>query len=110
LPKQLDAGGSPALRNRLPRQFGQRRVLSWAPALVSYATFKHIIRSNSMGRGDRKTRKGKIAKRSYGNMRPHKAAAGARGAVVAKKAATPAKPAVKKIAPVAKKAAPKKPG
>jgi len=59
-----------------------------------------------MGRGDRKTRKGKISIRSYGNMRPHKAAAA--GGAVAKKAA-PAKPAVaKKIAP-AKKAAPRKP-
>ena len=60
-----------------------------------------------MGRGDRKTRKGKISIRSYGNMRPHKTAS-ANGAV-AKKAA-PAKPAVKKAAPVAKKAAPKKAG
>jgi ribosomal small subunit protein bTHX len=55
-----------------------------------------------MGRGDRKTRKGKISIRSYGNARPHqvrKAAAGseAKGA---------ARPAVRK-AP-AKKAAPRK--
>jgi len=57
-----------------------------------------------MGRGDRKTRKGKISIRSYGNARPHKAAAKS-GAV--KKATTP-KPAVKKAAPAAKKAAPKK--
>jgi ribosomal small subunit protein bTHX len=57
-----------------------------------------------MGRGDRKTRKGKIAIRSYGKTRPHKVA-GKSGAV--KKAAP--KPAVKKVAPVAKKAAPKKP-
>jgi 30S ribosomal protein S31 len=57
-----------------------------------------------MGRGDRKTRKGKISIRSYGNARPHKAAAKA-GAV--KKAAAP-KPAAKKAAPAAKKAAPKK--
>lgn len=57
-----------------------------------------------MGRGDRKTRKGKISIRSYGNARPHKAAAKA-GAV--KKAATP-KAAVKKAAPAVKKAAPRK--
>lgn len=57
-----------------------------------------------MGRGDKKTRKGKIAKRSYGNARPHKAVV--KGGAV-KKAATP-KPAVKKAAPAAKKAAPKK--
>lgn len=56
-----------------------------------------------MGRGDRKTRKGKIAIRSYGKARPHKAA-GKTGAV--KKAAP--KAAAKKAAPVAKKAAPKK--
>ncbi len=58
-----------------------------------------------MGRGDRKTKKGKIAIRSYGNTRPHaeKAEAGARPAV----AKPVAKPAVKKAAP-AKKAAAKK--
>lgn len=59
-----------------------------------------------MGKGDRKTRKGKIAIRSYGNARPHaeKAAAGA-GRPAAKTAAKPA--AVKKAAP-AKKAVAKK--
>jgi len=62
-----------------------------------------------MGRGDRKTRKGKTAIRSYGNSRPHKAKTTATG-VVAKKPAV-AKPAVaKKAAPVHKKAAPKKAG
>jgi len=61
-----------------------------------------------MGRGDRKTRKGKTSIRSYGNARPHKAAK--KGGVVAKKAAAP-KPAAaaKKAAPAVKKAAPKKP-
>jgi 30S ribosomal protein S31 len=60
-----------------------------------------------MGRGDRKTRKGKTSIRSYGNARPHKAA---KKGAVAKKAATP-KPAVKKAAaaPAVKKAAAKKP-
>ena len=58
-----------------------------------------------MGRGDRKTRKGKTAIRSYGNVRPHKAAA--KGAVATKKAAAP-KPVAKKAAPAVKKAAPKK--
>ncbi len=50
-----------------------------------------------MGKGDRKTRKGKTYIRSYGNARPHgvKSSGGA------------AKPAVKKAAP-AKKAAPTK--
>ena len=62
-----------------------------------------------MGRGDRKTRKGKIAIRSYGNVRPH-----SEGNVVADKpktgataTKTAAKTAVKKAAP-AKKAAAKK--
>ena len=59
-----------------------------------------------MGRGDRKTRKGKIAIRSYGKARPHVAVKTAAGA--AKKAA-PAKAAAKKAAPAAKKAAAKKP-
>jgi ribosomal small subunit protein bTHX len=61
-----------------------------------------------MGRGDRKTRKGKTAIRSYGNSRPHKVATKAAGGAV-KKTAT-AKPAVKKAAPAVKKAAPKKAG
>ncbi len=60
-----------------------------------------------MGKGDRKTRKGKIAIRSYGNARPHAAVQGT-GAVTAKPAAkAAAKPAVKKAAP-AKKVAAKK--
>ncbi|MGH8090286.1 MAG: 30S ribosomal protein THX [Rudaea sp.] len=58
-----------------------------------------------MGRGDRKTRKGKIAIRSFGNARPRKPAAKAGAAV---KKAAPAKAAVKKATPVVKKAAPKK--
>lgn len=60
-----------------------------------------------MGRGDRKTRKGKISIRSYGNTRPHagKSATGAATPAVAKSAA-PAKAAVKKAAP--RKAAAKK--
>ncbi len=59
-----------------------------------------------MGKGDRKTRKGKIYRGSYGNVRPHspksKAAVKAAGAP---KSAAPAKPAAR---PAAKKAAPKK--
>ena len=61
-----------------------------------------------MGKGDRKTRKGKISMRSYGNVRPHKVKVKA-GAAVAKKTATH-KPVVKKVAPAVKKAAPKKAG
>jgi ribosomal small subunit protein bTHX len=59
-----------------------------------------------MGRGDRKTRKGKIAIRSYGNARPHHAAATKSGKPAAAKSPA-AKTPVKKVAPV-KKAAPKK--
>ena len=51
-----------------------------------------------MGRGDRKTKKGKIAVRSYGNARPH----------AAKSSTGAAKPSVKKAAPAVKKAAPAK--
>lgn len=59
-----------------------------------------------MGRGDRKTKKGKISIRSYGNARPH---AGTRtaGDAPAAGAKPAAKPAVKKAAP-AKKVAAKK--
>lgn len=46
-----------------------------------------------MGKGDRRTRKGKIGIRSYGNKRPHAAPKG-----VVKKAAVSSKPAAKKAA------------
>lgn len=62
-----------------------------------------------MGRGDRKTRKGKIAIRSYGKVRPHKLKTAGAAAAGAKKAA-PAKPAIAKKAAPVKKAAPKKAG
>jgi ribosomal small subunit protein bTHX len=58
-----------------------------------------------MGKGDRKTKKGKIFVKSYGNVRPHSEAAKTAAPVV-KKAATPAaKPAAKKAAPAKKKPA-----
>ena len=56
-----------------------------------------------MGKGDRKTAKGKRNISAYGNARPHKVAA---GSAAPKVAATPKAPVVKK-AP-AKKAAAKK--
>ena len=62
-----------------------------------------------MGRGDRKTRKGKISIRSYGNARPHKAVT-SKTAPTAPKKVAPLKPVMKKAAPVAKKAAPKRAG
>ncbi len=54
-----------------------------------------------MGRGDRKTRKGKIAIRSYGNVRPH-ASKTSKVAKPATAAKSPARPAVKKAVPVKK--------
>ena len=57
-----------------------------------------------MGRGDRKTRKGKISIRSYGNVRPH----ASKKSATAKPAATgksPTKTAVKKTVPLKKAAA-----
>lgn len=62
-----------------------------------------------MGRGDRKTRKGKIAIRSYGNVRPHAEKSSDKAVAstpVRKSASAAAKPAVKKAA--VKKAAVKK--
>ena len=59
-----------------------------------------------MGRGDRKTRKGKIAIRSYGNARPH-AAAKKTGKPAGAAKSTTVKAPLKKAAPV-KKAAPRK--
>jgi len=61
-----------------------------------------------MGRGDRKTRKGKTAIRSYGNARPHAAAKKATTTAVKKTVAAKPAAAVKKAAPAVKKAAPKK--
>jgi 30S ribosomal protein S31 len=58
-----------------------------------------------MGKGDRKTRKGKINIRSYGNVRPHAAASS--GEAKTAPARPAAKPAAVKKAP-AKKAAAKK--
>lgn len=62
-----------------------------------------------MGRGDRKTRKGKIAIRSYGNVRPHDEKSDDKPVARAparKTASAVAKPAVKKAA--TKKTAAKK--
>lgn len=56
-----------------------------------------------MGKGDRKTAKGKRYSSSYGNARPH----GTTAAVVKKSVATPKSPVVAKKAP-AKKAPAKK--
>ncbi|MCK9538634.1 30S ribosomal protein THX [Dokdonella sp.] len=53
-----------------------------------------------MGRGDRKTRKGKISIRSYGNVRPH-----AKRTAAADVAKAPARPAARKAAPAKKTAA-----
>lgn len=55
-----------------------------------------------MGKGDRKTRKGKTYSGSYGNIRPHAIKTDAATKTVSKTA-------VKKAAPVAKKPAAKKP-
>lgn len=63
-----------------------------------------------MGKGDRKTRKGKIAKRSYGNKRPHDEAAATSATSTAPKTAAVRKPVVSRpaAAPVRKTAAPSK--
>jgi ribosomal small subunit protein bTHX len=47
-----------------------------------------------MGKGDRKTTRGKTSRGSYGNSRPHK-----EKTVVVTKAVVTSKPAVKKAAP-----------
>jgi 30S ribosomal protein S31 len=61
-----------------------------------------------MGKGDKKTRKGKIYAASHGNVRPHSPTSQAAVKKTVTKAATKAapRPAVKKAA--VKKAAPKK--
>jgi 30S ribosomal protein S31 len=61
-----------------------------------------------MGRGDRKTRKGKTAIRSYGNVRPSKKATAGTGKAVVKKTPatkTPAAPAKRPAAGAARPAA-----
>ena len=57
------------------------------PATIAGSKPHHYIRSNKMGKGDKRTAKGKRFKGSYGNSRDHKE-------VEAKKAA-PAKPGKK---------------
>lgn len=63
-----------------------------------------------MGRGDKRSRKGKIFKGSYGNSRPHKVKKAADAAAAPKKAKAekPAKKAAVKKAPAKKAAAKKK--
>ena len=63
-----------------------------------------------MGRGDRKTRKGKIAIRSYGNVRPHAdiSAVAAKPKATSATAKSPAKTATKTAAKTAAKKAPAK--
>ncbi|MBN8741480.1 MAG: ribosomal small subunit protein bTHX [Lysobacterales bacterium 69-70] len=56
-----------------------------------------------MGKGDKKTRKGKTYSGSYGNIRPHGIKTDAATKTVSKTAAKKAAPAVKK--PAAKKPA-----
>jgi len=56
-----------------------------------------------MGKGDKKTRKGKTYSGSYGNVRPHAIKTDAATKTVSKTAAKKAAPAVKK--PAAKKPA-----
>ena len=68
-----------------------------------------------MGRGDRKTRKGKTSISSYGKTRPHAARGGAKKTTVAKKTVVrtgtrTAAPAAKRPAAPAKRAPAKKSG
>jgi 30S ribosomal protein S31 len=69
--------------------------------LLFYLIPLHSIKNTNMGRGDIKTKKGKIAKGSFGKSRPAKPA---KKAAVAKTATAAATVVVKK-AVVAKKAA-----
>src|SRR3546814_18043600 len=80
------------------------RVIESGPSRASRSTFRKTrIQEHEMGKGDRKTAKGKRYNSRYGNARTHVAtqATGAASAPVAKKAATrttraPAKTAVAK--------------
>jgi len=74
-----------------PLRAAARLIRGCARAAGCYPArpFTKPFQESSMGKGDRKTRKGKTYIRSYGNARPHgvKSSGGA------------AKPAVKKAAP-----------
>lgn len=59
-----------------------------------------------MGKGDKKTKKGKIALGSFGNVRPRKKSKSATAAKAAPKSAAPK--AAKPARPAGEKAAPKK--
>jgi 30S ribosomal protein S31 len=51
-----------------------------------------------MGKGDKRTRKGKIYSASYGNARPHQKVTNGKPAAAAAAPAKKAAPAVKKVA------------
>src|SRR3546814_3786317 len=87
--------GSPCLRGLFSRQVQGEgtppRVIESGPSRASRSTFRKTrIQEHEMGKGDRKTAKGKRYNSSYGNARTHVAtkATGAASAPVAKKAET----------------------
>jgi 30S ribosomal protein S31 len=57
------------------------------PLILSFSFLSSIFKESAMGRGDKRSRKGKIFKGSYGNVRPHRAAVYIAPAAVAVKAA-----------------------
>src|SRR3546814_13172604 len=97
-----DSGGFPPERSWA--KTGCSHMVESPPSRASRSTFRKTrIQEHEMGKGDRKTAKGKRYNSSYGNARTHVAtkATGAASAPVAKKAATrktraPAKKAVDK--------------
>jgi 30S ribosomal protein S31 len=86
---------------------GTTDVAVTMPATARGARIPHDHTGTDMGKGDKKTRKGKIYAGSHGNTRPHSAKSKAAVKTTAAKAAKPATRAPAKKAPV-KKAAPKK--
>jgi 30S ribosomal protein S31 len=66
--------------------------------LLFYLIPFHLIKNTIMGRGDIKTKKGKIAKGSFGKSRPAKPAKKAVVAAASKEEAAPKKKVAKKKA------------
>src|SRR3546814_17233281 len=87
-----DSGGSPP--DRFRAKAAPSRVIESVPSRASRSTFRKTrIQEHEMGKGDRKTAKGKRYNSSYGNARTHVAtkAPGAASAPVDRKSAAKGK-------------------
>jgi ribosomal small subunit protein bTHX len=112
-PFGVDRPARPPLRSIAPTPAGPRRgPFPWVARIATLRRFPQPSTEHTMGKGDRRTTRGKIAISSYGNKRPHKPKKPAAAKTAVTKAAKPAAKAATKATAAkkapAKKAAPKK--